>query len=243
MTTRPAGRRELSAAIGAAVVGAALMLVLAGRPWVTVTATRTPPLPPLVHTISGSTAEPLLTALGIVGLAGVVALLATRALGRAVVGVLLTAAGALAAVRAASALGGVSAARAEALLAEAGPMVGVPADARISATAHGGTVVVVLIGALLLAAAGALTVLRGSRWPAMGARYDAPVEHAAVGAAPGAAPGPSTDGPSTDGPSTDGQPTDGPSTDAGNSSDPADRAVPDRQLWDALDRGDDPTAG
>lgn len=222
MTGPPAGRRELTAAIAGGAVGAGLMLVLAGRPWVTVTAPRTPPLPPLVHVISGSTAEPLLTALGIVGLAGVVALLATRSVGRVVVGVLLAAAGILAATRAGAALGGITSARAESLLSGAGPVVGVPADTRVTAATHQGTVVFVLIGALLLAAAGVLIVARGSRWPAMGARYDAPVEPVGPVAGP-------EDGPvdaSVDSP-VDGE---------------ADREVPDRQLWDALDRGDDPTA-
>jgi uncharacterized membrane protein (TIGR02234 family) len=225
VTAPPAGRRELTAAIAGGAVGAALMLVLAGRPWVTVTAPRTPPLPPLVHVISGSTAEPLLTALGIVGLAGVVALLATRSVGRVVVGVLLAAAGILAATRAGAALGGITSARAESLLSGAGPVVGVPAHARIAAATHQGTVVVVLIGALLLAAAGVLIVVRGSRWPAMGARYDAPVEHAVVGTAGGGR----TDGPED-------RPV------AGPDDDPVDGDVPDRHLWDALDRGDDPTA-
>ncbi len=227
-------------ALGAGTVGAALLLVLAGRPWVTVTAERTPPLPALVHQISGSTAEPLLTALGIVGLAGVVALLATRSRGRALVGVLLAAAGVLAAVRAASALGGISAARAETLLTGAGPVVGVPAGARISAATHSATVVVVLVGALLLAAAGVLTVLRGSRWPAMGARYDAPTERSSIDAAPGPLPErPAAEAAADRADRAADDPADAA---VDRAYDRADPAVPDRQLWDALDRGDDPTA-
>jgi uncharacterized membrane protein (TIGR02234 family) len=60
-----------------------------------------------------------------------------------------------------------------------------------------------VLGGLLVAAAGGLTLARGRDWPGMGARYDRPSGSARPGSA---------------------------------------RPETEAALWDALDRGDDPTA-
>jgi hypothetical protein len=66
-------------------------------------------------------------------------------------------------------------------------------------TVIGGWPVLTAAGGLAVAAVGALTIARGGRWPAMGARYERPAQR--------------------------GQP-----------------AARPEQLWEALDRGEDPTA-
>jgi uncharacterized membrane protein (TIGR02234 family) len=70
-----------------------------------------------------------------------------------------------------------------------------------------------LVGGLLIAAAGGVAVARGQRWPGMSSRYDAP-SGAAASPAPRAAGTP----------------------------DPADANAVARSLWDAVERGEDPTA-
>lgn len=167
--------------------GAALLVALAGvallasgGDWVTGTVTAPPPLP--AQDVSAGAPGPV-RALGLVVLAGVPALFATRRTGRAVVGVLLVLAGAAAV-----------AVVADVLLDPAGALVD---DASaVSTTARP---LLALAGAVLAVLAGALTASRGRSWAALGRRYDAPA----------ARPAPASSEP------------------------PA--------LWDALDRGEDPT--
>jgi uncharacterized membrane protein (TIGR02234 family) len=162
-----AHRRELAAVVLAVAAAGALALSAAGQRWAVVTAERRPPLPPVTGMLSGSAAAPLVPASGLVLLAAAVALLAVRAVGRVVVGVLVAAAGAalvLSAVRVFA--GGVPDAP-----------VGVPGlgggglsvtRVDISATWP----LVVLVAGLLALAAGGLTAARGRSWPGMGRRYE-----------------------------------------------------------------------
>ncbi|HEU5033366.1 MAG TPA: Trp biosynthesis-associated membrane protein [Mycobacteriales bacterium] len=80
-----------------------------------------------------------------------------------------------------------------------------------------GWAIVTIVAGLLALAAGALTVVAGARWPAMGARYDAPTATDPV--RPGRSGGTSTAAAPRRG-----------------APDPNDAA------WEALDRGEDPTA-
>jgi hypothetical protein len=160
------GRRGLAVAVLLCAAGAGLVLLAASRGWAVEVTPRPAPLPELRTSRSGGDLRPWLPALGWVALAGAGALLATRSALRRVVGGLLVLAGAGAAVAALT-------------------VSGVGAGWPLLAAA----------GGLAVAAAGALTIARGRRWPAMGARY----ERAAVTR-------PGTDG-----------------------------------MWDALDRGEDPT--
>ena len=174
---RPAdrGRRHLALAVLAAAAGAGLALWAAGHGWTVRVTTRPAPLPPLRVARTGGTVLPWLPALGWVALAGAGAVPATRRLGRAVVAAVLLATG----------LG---------LLAGGGYGLAL-AGARVTwplATAVGG---------LLVAGAGLVTLRRGSRWPAMGTRYER-----------------------TAAPRTGGR-------------------ASEAELWGALDRGEDPTAG
>ena len=189
------GRRGLRTAVLLCLVGAFVVLATVGRVWTSAEVPAGPLADARTVTRSGADLVPGLRALGLVGLAGVVALAATRRVGRAVVGLVLlaTGAGVLLSVLTADVL---TAARRLDGLADQVP---VTTTAWAWATAAGG---------LLLTLAGLLTVVRGRSWPALGQRYEAP-----------ATPAPTA-------PASQ-EPT-GPLTEKG--------------LWEALDRGEDPTA-
>ena len=195
-------RRELRLALALCLAGAAAVLVGVSATWLTYR-TGGDSVRVTSHAVSGADASAVTRALGVVGLVGVLALAATRSWGRAVVGVLLLLAGA----------GVVASVLAfltrdvDGLVADDcrrqpqgclalkgypdGPTLG---DRRAAAT------LVPLAGGSALALGGGLVAVRGRRWAALGASYEAP-----------GAPVPSA-------PATD------------------------KQVWDALDRGDDPTA-
>lgn len=193
-------RGELVVAVVGMLLGAALVLFAASRGWATLHVDRDRPLAALRRTVKGSTAQPLLTAMGIVGLAGVVALLATRRVGRSLVGLVVALAGVVVLLRALGDVHGISAGRAQSLLTGSGPVVGVRAGARVTVDLHAGSVVLAVVGGALLLLVGGLAAVRGHRWPAMGSRYERPE---------------SSEQAATSG---------------------------DRRLWEALDRGEDPTA-
>jgi hypothetical protein len=136
-----------SLAVVACAAGAGLALLAAGRTWAHVTVLRPAPLPPLYEARTGTALLPWLSALGLVALAGAGALLATRGLVRAAVGVLL-------------------------LLSGLGLAAG--ALSRLAAGASPGWPLVTALGGLVVAGSGVLTVVRGRDWPGMGARYDRP---------------------------------------------------------------------
>ena len=139
--------RGRALAVVACVAGAGLALLAAGRTWQQVTVVRPAPRPPLHEARTGVDLLPWLSALGWVALAGAGALLATRGLVRAAVGVLL-------------------------LLSGFGLAVG--ALSRLGVGASPGWPLVTAAGGLVVAGAGALTVARGRDWPGMAARYDRP---------------------------------------------------------------------
>lgn len=148
-----APRRELLVALALVLVGAALALLASTQPWVSiaglveVTGTR------------GRQVSPGAFALGLVGLAGLVAVLATRSLGRRIVGALVVLAG----------LGLVWTsgwARSDRGWAGYGLPAGEP-----SSTVWPW---VSVAGGVLLVLGGVLTLVRGGRWPGMSSRYDRP---------------------------------------------------------------------
>jgi hypothetical protein len=91
------------------------------------------------------------------------------------------------------------------------------------------------VGGAVLLAAGLTAVIRGRRWPGMSARYDRPFPHASTAGTPARPPGVD--------PATGRAPATGdPSSPAGTQ--PGDAVAGDRRertLWEALDRGVDPT--
>jgi len=184
-------RSGLRTAVLLCLAGAVIVLVAAGRTWVSVEVGAGPLTEARTDARTGTDLVPGVSALGLVGLAGVVALAATRRVGRAVVGVVLalTGAGVVAAVLTADL---------------AGAAADVDGPSRVDVTAWSWTTA---SGGVLLAAAGVLTVLRGRSWPALGRRYEAP----AGAAVPAPAQAPT-------------------------------EPLTEKGLWEALDRGEDPTA-
>lgn len=230
-------RRELRAAVGLCLAGALLTLVSAGRSWASAFVPETDLLPARAIALSGTDLAPGVTALALVGLAGMVALAATRRWGRIAVGVLIGLDGlGILAVTVDRLTGLTAAAGTSTAVREAGAAGGVTVD---------GTVwpYVALLGGVLLLAAGLLVAVRGPGWAALGRRYDAPT----------ARPPLPQDRQLQDRQLQDRQPQDRQSEDrqsedrlpeephpVGPSAPPA--PPTERSLWEALDRGEDPTS-
>ncbi|KAB2342745.1 TIGR02234 family membrane protein [Actinomadura rudentiformis] len=205
----PAGReRGLTALLCAA--GAGLVLLAAGRPWATVRARDA--ITPFVQELTGRDLGGAASALGWAGLAALAALFATRGRVRAGVGLLLVIFGA------GIGYASVAAVRRSHVLTAAGDeralLQGLSAHPAVET---GPWWMVSVAGAVLLAAAGLITVVRGARWPGMSARYE-------------------RQGPA-------GRPAGAPERAAGERT-AADDSLPVDQhsLWKSLDRGEDPTA-
>lgn len=153
------GRRELVVGLAVVLVGAALVLLAGTQPWATVPGSSNATVPSSVEAaLKGSAISPGARALGLVGLAGIVALVATRRIGRRVVGALLALAG-----LAVCALSLFWTADPPSLLGDASATVDRTFWSWIS-----------VAGGVLLFAGGLLAAIRSARWPAMGSRYDAP---------------------------------------------------------------------
>jgi len=198
-----ASRRALAAALAAGALGAAAVLVAAGRVWGEGTAAL--PQGELPVRVTGGEVTGLPSALALVGLAALVAVFAVRRAGRAFVAALLVLCGAGTAAAALSATRG-GQGRA-ALEAEAAGATGLTRGT-VEAVSFGAWPHVAALGGVLLLAAGLLALRYGRSWPAMSGRHER-----AGGSRPGAArrPAPGADRP--------------------------------EDLWKALDRGEDPTAG
>jgi uncharacterized membrane protein (TIGR02234 family) len=226
-------KREYGYALLTGAVGAGLVLLALRAQWAQAVFTPQKPLTAEVVNVSGNDLVPLAGGLALAALAGLIAVIATRGVVRRAVGVLLALFGAGAG---AAVLTTVTAAT---VLSVAAGQVASPESAALSGTAGSttsggssgsGAVVVsgaaghaimtgspwhvaVIIGALLIFAAGLVTAMRGQDWPVMSARYDAPGTRAATPAGPGpAGPGP-----------------------AGA------RATDAASMWESLNGGDDPT--
>ena len=149
--------------LGTCLIGSAAVLLAGGAPWVRVRFSLADGVPVVAEDLTGRTAAPLATALGLLGLAGAVALLATRGWPRRALGGLLSLAGALVIIDSIRSLG-----RHPALAAEAAP-AGMTASADPTAWPW-----LAVAGGAAIAAAGVLAVVRGGRWSAMSQRYEAP---------------------------------------------------------------------
>jgi uncharacterized membrane protein (TIGR02234 family) len=153
------------------VLGAVLVLTAVSRVWATGTVAGVTG-GALDVSVTGSTVSGLPTGLALAALAAAVAVFAVRGAGRVAVGLLLTLAGLGAAAGAA-----LNAAGTTALHAEAARKLAL-AGARAEHVGHSVWPWLALLGGLLIAAAGLLTVRYGRSWPGMGSRYDAPTRQA-----------------------------------------------------------------
>ncbi len=176
---RPAGsgRQEMAAAVAACLLGAALVLLTAGATWVRVRVAGTAAdgqettAAPLAASLTGSDLAPALAGLGLVGLAGVVAIAATRRFGRVVVGVLVVLAGVAIAVAAGRiAADPLPAVRAASQVRDLVP--GTVADLRDLRRTPAPWLATG--GGVFLALGGVLVALRGRTWSALSARYRTP---------------------------------------------------------------------
>lgn len=208
-----AGTREKIAAALLAAVGAALVLASDGRGWASAAVT-TP-----VHLsvqATGSSLTPLPYALGLAALAGAIALFAVRRIGRYLVGAVLLAAGFGTVAAVAANLGrldGTQLARiAEQTLGASAAQLG-PVD-------NTAWPYVTIAGGVLVALAGVLTLMRGRSWSGLSSRYE---RQAAAPAASASSAKPGSPVPSAASTAPTAEPT-------------------SRDLWDALNRGTDPTA-
>lgn len=153
------------------VVGATLVLWAVGRSWAS------GKVAGLDVTASGSDISGLPSALALVSLASGVAVFAVRGAARAVVGGLVVLAGL--GTAAAAGLGAGDTAALDSDAARKLGLTGVTAEH----VGHTAWPWVALLGGLLLAVAGLLTIRQGKAWPSMGARYDAPTARRAATAA------------------------------------------------------------
>lgn len=160
----------MAAALVLCAAGSGVALLAASRDWVSLDVSREPPLPVLSVSLDGRDLEPAVTALAVVGLAGIVGLLATRKLGRVVLAAVLALAGAVIVARALPHLGGPSHGRALELAGSEG--VGVSSGAQITASVHPLWPLLAALGGLLLTAGALLTAVRARRWPSMSGRYE-----------------------------------------------------------------------
>lgn len=186
--------RELGLAVGACTLAGVLVLLAAGRCWARVVVD-VADVPVTVHLV-GAELAPVLRALGLVALAGAVAVVATRRTGRRLAGVVLALAGTAVVVSAVM----VAATLSNSALTAAARTLG---REQLSAGEVGGSLwpYVASTGGLILLGAGVFTCLRGPSWPTLGARYEA----------------------------------------AGTPRRPAPRRTGEAGMWDAIDRGEDPT--
>ena len=152
----------------AQILGAAAILLIATREWQTVTTVRPRPFGTDVLALSGRTVDGAITALALVALAGVVAVIATKGTIRRVIGGLVAVAGLALVWRTSAAFGAVSEARARSLVIAKHPQV---AGAPQLAT-HPVWPTLSLLAAVLVLAAGVAIALRGGQWAAMSSRYE-----------------------------------------------------------------------
>ncbi|GAA0618279.1 TIGR02234 family membrane protein [Sporichthya brevicatena] len=160
-------RREAGLALLGGIGGAVLTLFAASRPWADGQAVQGTLRAPLE--VSGGSLVPVVPALGLAALAGVLAVLATRGWARAVVGAVLALCGLVVA--------GAALAQRD---PDSGELARRAGDALGTATATatgGGTAWpwLAVVGGLLIATAGLATAARGRGWPAMSSRYERPV--------------------------------------------------------------------
>lgn len=165
-TGRTGGRELLIAALVCAA-GAGLVLLAAGRGWASATVTPPAPLTTRHVTLTGGDLAPALNGLGLAGLAGLAGIIATRGAGRIVVGALIVLIGA------GAVLSSTGATRGDRVLAELHDRMSL-SDGVAAHTQPTMWWLVAVAGGVLLAAAGAYTIVRGRRWPGMSSRYEAP---------------------------------------------------------------------
>jgi uncharacterized membrane protein (TIGR02234 family) len=153
------------------VIGGGAVLLISARAWQTITTPRPAPLHDDVLRVSGRTVDAAPTALALVALAGVVAVLATRGVLRRVVGGVIALAGVGLLWRAVVSWGAVSISRARALVSDRHATVDVSRVVPHVAT-HSVWPALTLACGVLVTLCGALVAWQGHTWSVMSARYE-----------------------------------------------------------------------
>jgi len=194
-------KRQYGYALLAGAVGAGLILLALRAQWAQAVFTPQKPLTAEVVSVSGNDLVPLAEALALAALAGLIAVIATRGVARRAVGALLALFGAGAGAAVLTTVTDatvVSVASGKVASPESAALSGTAAGSTTSGASGNGALVlsnsaghaimsgapwqaVVIVGALLIFAAGLATALRGQDWPVMSARYDAPGARDAAG--------------------------------------------------------------
>jgi uncharacterized membrane protein (TIGR02234 family) len=253
----PGQALALTVLLGAAGAGIAFLGTKQG--WAQVTTSPPKPLPASRMSVTGAAMIPYADALVVAGLACLAAVLATKRTWRRVSGLVLAGLGAGLGAAAFTVSGAAAVAAAAASVGPAsnpgagsvtqGTSASPPVPDVVGATPHvammaAGWQALVVAGALAMIAAGAVALCRPTRLAEMGGKYEAPARSARtprrdgrtrLGAAAGASPEPSAAGDARRPGDAQGP---GDALLAGAAL-PADSA----SLWEALSRGDDPTAG
>jgi uncharacterized membrane protein (TIGR02234 family) len=187
-------KRQYGYALLAGAVGAGLILLALRAQWAQAVFTPQKPLTAEVVSVSGNDLVPLAEALALAALAGLVAVIATRGVARRAVGALLALFGAGAGAAVLTTVTDatvVSVAAGKVASPESAALSGTAAGSTTSGASGNGALVLsnsaghaimsgapwqaaVIVGALLIFAAGLATALRSQDWPVMSARYDAP---------------------------------------------------------------------
>ena len=249
-------RQELWLALLLGALGAGLIFLASKQGWAQIRTIPPKPLPPSSVSVTGAALVPYADALVVAGLATLAAVLASKGLLRRLTGVLLgvigLALGASAftptragAVSAASSNVSPETAAAGSVMAGSGsvsaavPNVAGTAPHVVFAAA--GWQAIVVIGAIMMVAAGILVVTRSSRMAVMSSRYDSP----AGAAGRRAPPQPTGSGPAAGA----GQPAGTGSSVAGRAGGTWATAEADEvpladsaSIWESLSRGEDPTS-
>jgi uncharacterized membrane protein (TIGR02234 family) len=197
-----AGRREYLVTLLLGAVGAAVVLLAVRQGWGRVQTIQPRPLPPSTVSVRGQDLVPAAGALGLAALAGLAAVIATRRVVRRLVGGLLAAFGVAIAASVAMPLTSAQVRSAASGTSGAGPGTigstiggGSPGSsggsgvAGVSVASHVLMAAfpwrwAVLLGALLVIAAGGLVAWRGATWPVMSSRFDPAPDRRPVSADP-----------------------------------------------------------
>lgn len=166
------GGSQLFQAIVLLVVGATGTLLFSTPAWQTIGISREAPLSDLTVEISGRKIDAAPTALALVALAGVIAVIATRGIWRRLVGLVLVLDGVALVWRAIAVHSGLSSSKAWALITEKHPSVS-PTNADItSASAQYVWADLTAVCGVFIVVAGVLIAWRGGTWAGMSARYN-----------------------------------------------------------------------
>lgn len=173
-------RVEFGATLLLDLIGAAGALLISGRTWQSVVTPRPRPLADDLLHVSGRSLDAAPTALALVALAGVVAVLATRGWVRRGVGAVLALAGAALIWRSCTGLAAVSASRARDLVIDQHPQVNTSTSVIEHVSVYAAWPALSAVCGVLIVVAGAVIAWRGPQWAAMSAKYEAPVRERAA---------------------------------------------------------------